>query len=102
MDYYNTLATHLGCTDIPTSLELATTPDHEAAIDQRLGRLDPDRPPVVLNPGANYGLGSWWAGLSPAGKSWTIVAIVAVIGITAAAVSSSDDDEEPPVSPSVY
>jgi hypothetical protein len=32
----------------------------------------------------NYGLGHWWAGLTPAAKAWTIVAIVVVAGVTVA------------------
>jgi len=51
---------------------------------------------------ANYGLGTWWAGLSGAAKAWTIVAIVAVVGITAAAVSSSEDSKEQDGSPATY
>lgn len=46
--------------------------------------------------GANYGVGLWWAGLSPAAKVWTVVAIVAVTAITVAAFDSSDS--EPPAS----
>ena len=44
----------------------------------------------------NADLGMWWAGLTPAAKAWTIVAIVVVIGITVAAL---DDDDEPAASP---
>lgn len=47
---------------------------------------------------ANYGLGVWWAGLSPAAKTWTIVAIIAGLGITWSALD--DDDEETDGSPS--
>lgn len=44
---------------------------------------------------ANYGLGLWWAGLSPAAKAWTIVGIVAVVGITYAAVDNGEADASP-------
>jgi len=47
--------------------------------------------------GADYGLGMWWAGLSPAGKTWVVVAVVAAVGLTYAAL---DDDDEPAASPS--
>jgi len=40
---------------------------------------------------ANYGMGAWWASLTPAAKAWTVVALVAVVGITAAALSSEDE-----------
>jgi hypothetical protein len=39
---------------------------------------------------ANYGLGMWWNGLTPAAKTWTVVAIVVVAAITWAAF----DEEE--------
>jgi hypothetical protein len=42
---------------------------------------------------ANYGIGQWWASLSPAAKAWSIVAIIAVVGITAAAVSSTSEEQ---------
>jgi hypothetical protein len=47
--------------------------------------------------GANYGFGLWWAGLSPAARAWTIVGMVAVVGITVAALT--DDEDERPASP---
>lgn len=40
----------------------------------------------------NASLGTWWAGLTPAAKAWSVVAVVVVIGITLAAL---DDDEQP-------
>jgi hypothetical protein len=49
--------------------------------------------------GANYGLGMWWAGLSPAAKAWTIVGIIAVVGVTFAALDDDDDAEEDAASP---
>lgn len=49
----------------------------------------------------NYGLGTWWAGLSTASKSWTIVGLVAVTAITVSAIDSSNDsnNNEPPATP---
>jgi hypothetical protein len=44
----------------------------------------------------NYGIGLWWAGLSPAAKVWVVIGIVTFAGITYAAL----DDEEDPASPS--
>ena len=73
--------------------------DELARRDLKMMQGDPASMNSATSP--NYGLGSWWAGLAPAAKAWTIVAIVAVIAITAAAVSG-DDEEEQPVSPSVY
>jgi len=43
--------------------------------------------------GANYGVGMWWAGLSPAAKVWTVVAVVAVTAITIAAFDSGSSNE---------
>jgi hypothetical protein len=42
---------------------------------------------------ANYGLGMWWSGLTPAAKTWTVVAIVVIGGITWAAF---DEDNVSP------
>lgn len=60
LDYYNDLARHMGCGDVGDQLVLATTPADEAAIDQRLGPIDSQRPLVALNPGANYGSAKCW------------------------------------------
>lgn len=38
----------------------------------------------------NYSLGSWWAGLNPAAKTWTVVAIVVVVGVTVALLNDDD------------
>lgn len=38
----------------------------------------------------NYGLGTWWASLTPAAKSWSVVAMVAVVGITFALLDEDD------------
>jgi hypothetical protein len=70
-------------------------PGQLARRDVRLLQGDPAQVQATTN--ANYGLGTWWAGLSPAAKAWTIIGIVAVVGISAAALSD-DDDEEPPAS----
>jgi predicted alpha/beta hydrolase len=39
---------------------------------------------------ANYGLGMWWSGLTPAAKTWTVVAIVVIGGITWAAFDENN------------
>lgn len=40
---------------------------------------------------ANYGFSLWWHGLSPLGKTWTVVAIVIAAGLTYEAVSDEDE-----------
>ena len=60
LDYYNDLARYVGCEPPGDRLELATLPSDEAAVDERLGRVESDRPLVVLNPGANYGSAKCW------------------------------------------
>ncbi len=60
LDYYNDLARAAGCGEPGDRLVLGTTPADEAAIDARLGRVEPGRPLVVLNPGANYGSAKCW------------------------------------------
>ncbi|MFQ5423657.1 MAG: lipopolysaccharide heptosyltransferase II [Phycisphaerae bacterium] len=60
LDYYNALAVYLGCDAVETDLSLAATPSDEAVIDERLGVKDANRPWVVLNPGANFGLAKCW------------------------------------------
>ncbi len=42
---------------------------------------------------ANYGLGQWWAGLSGAAKAWSVVGLLAVVGVTASALDDDDDPE---------
>ena len=44
---------------------------------------------------ANYGLGSWWSGLSAGGKSWTIIGVLVAAGLIYRAL----DDDETPASP---
>jgi hypothetical protein len=72
--------------------------DQLARRDLKLMQADPGTMSSGITP--NYGMGTWWAGLSTAAKAWTIVAIVAVVGITWAALSSDDDEPtgEPPSS----
>lgn len=60
LDYYNEIARHLRCEGVGDRLLLATTPEDEAALDERLGPMDSARPLVVLNPGANYGSAKCW------------------------------------------
>ncbi|MBX3396560.1 MAG: lipopolysaccharide heptosyltransferase II [Phycisphaerae bacterium] len=60
MDYYQTLARHIGCERVDDQMVLATSVEDEAAIDRRLGALDASRPLVVLNPGANFGSAKCW------------------------------------------
>lgn len=60
LDYYNAIATHVGCTDVRDGMVLATRVEDESAIDGRLGAIDATRPLVVLNPGANYGSAKCW------------------------------------------
>ena len=56
--------------------------------------------PAAVNAatGANYGLGTWWASLTPAAKAWTTVALIAVVAITWAAFDEDDASpgSEPP------
>lgn len=47
---------------------------------------------------ANYGIGMWWGGLSSSAKAWTIVGLIAIVGITVVALTD-DDDSDPPASP---
>ena len=60
LDYYNHLARHLGCDDVNDQLVLATSPADESVIDKRLGASSPNRPLIVLNPGANFGSAKCW------------------------------------------
>ena len=61
--------------------------------DVKLLISDSDRTDAALH--ANYGLGSWWSGLSAGGKSWTIVGILVAAGLIYRAL----DDDETPASP---
>jgi len=40
LDYYNQIARYLGCDEVSDRLELAASPEDEAAIDHRLGQVD--------------------------------------------------------------
>ena len=76
-----------------------------AARPVRLGRdelvrrdvklLSSDRDAIDAAVQANYGLGSWWSGLSTGGKAWTILGIVVAAGLIYQAL----DDDEVPASP---
>lgn len=45
----------------------------------------------------NYSLGRWWAGLTPAAKAWTVVALVVVVGVTVALLNDNEASVfEPP------
>lgn len=59
--------------------------------------VESDAATVDASARSSYGLGAWWAGLSPAAKVGTIIGLVAVIAITVAAL---DSDDEPASSPS--
>jgi hypothetical protein len=65
--------------------------------DIRLMQAEPGRIEAATQ--ANYGVGMWWAGLSPAAKVWTIIGIVAVAGVTAAALSDDDESDASPSEP---
>ena len=58
-----------------------------------LKMLQADTPTINQAAEANYGLGMWWSGLTPAAKTWTVVAIIVVAGITWAAF---DEDKASP------
>lgn len=60
--YYNSIARYLGCRECPTQLELFTTPAEEAAAEKAIAAagIRPDRPIVVLNPGASFGPAKCW------------------------------------------
>lgn len=60
LDYYNDLARHVGCEDVPDQMILAVSADDEAAVDRRLGSGADARPLVVLNPGASFGVAKCW------------------------------------------
>lgn len=73
LDYYNALARHVGCEAPGDELELATSRSDETSIEQRLGRVDPQQPIVVLNPGAGYGPAKCWPAESYAELSDALV-----------------------------
>jgi len=58
--------------------------------DLQISETDPRATGQVVQ--GNYGLGMWWAGLSTAGRAWTIVALTTFFVVTVAIIA--DDDEE--------
>lgn len=66
VDYYLKIARHLGCRVESPRLELATTPDEEAAADQAWAALglNGSRPVVCLNTGGAYGPAKSWPSAS--------------------------------------
>lgn len=68
--------------------------DELARRDVRLLISDRDKTNAAIQ--LNYGLGSWWSGLSAGGKAWTIIGIVVAAGLIYRAL----DDDETPASPS--
>ncbi len=60
--YYNALARYFGCRECPERTELFTTPDEEDVVANALAAADigPDRPIVVMNPGASFGSAKCW------------------------------------------
>jgi hypothetical protein len=65
-------------------------PDELARRDVRLLFFDSAETNAAVP--LNYGLGSWWSGLSAGGKAWTIIGIVLAAGLIYQAL---DDDEDP-------
>jgi hypothetical protein len=63
--------------------------------DIKMSESDPRTVNGVL--AANPSLGAWWGERTLAAKIWTIIGIVAVVGVTAAAVD--DEDDVSPVTP---
>lgn len=58
LDYYAELARAAGA-EVDRRMQLAVTAAEEAALDARLGPRD-DRPILLLNPGASYGVAKCW------------------------------------------
>lgn len=60
--YYNAIARYLGSRDVPSQLELFTTPDDEAVAERALAAagVTAGRPIVVVNPGASFGPAKRW------------------------------------------
>lgn len=62
-DYYLGIANYLGAVDSDPALKLFTRPEDEQRATQLLesaGVTDPQRPLVLINPGANYGDAKMW------------------------------------------
>ena len=60
--------------------------------DLKLTSADPAQP-TGINPASSFG--TWWAGLDWPARSWTIVAMVLVVGISAEALSSDESLASP-------
>lgn len=60
IDYYNEIARKLGCSPVEREMVLYFTDDDEQTATEKLESLDPSRPIIVLNPGANYGSAKCW------------------------------------------
>lgn len=60
--YYGAVARYLGCREVPSALELYTTPEDESAAEQvlRSAGVTAGQPVVVLNPGASFGPAKCW------------------------------------------
>jgi len=56
--------------------------------DLKLVEGDPGAPLGLAQP--SYGFGEWWAGLGTGARIWSVVAVVVVAGITAAALTSDE------------
>ncbi|MEH6582277.1 MAG: lipopolysaccharide heptosyltransferase II [Halioglobus sp.] len=63
VDYYGQLAMALGCEHPGDQLTLYTTPDCDESVNERLLScgVDPQKPLVVISPGANFGASKCWA-----------------------------------------
>ena len=63
VDYYAELAMALGCDHPGDQLTLFTTELCDLAVTERLQQcaIDPDKPLVVISPGANFGASKCWA-----------------------------------------
>lgn len=60
--YYNAIARFMGCRDCSEKLELFTTAEEEAEVQEVLTNngVNSDQPIVVLNPGASFGPAKCW------------------------------------------
>jgi len=58
--------------------------------DLQISESDPRGTGSIVQ--GNYGLGTWWASISPAGKAWTIVALTTFFVVTVAILADSDDE----------
>jgi len=58
--------------------------------------LNADGAPANMALESNYGLGMWWSGLTPAAKTWTVVAVIVIGGITWAAFDEKNPSPQLP------